>query len=112
MRNCTSGCAPRNDINLGVSHQDQVLSLPPGAELVAQNTFCEYAALAYPGVKAMSFQGHPEYSPAFSCALYGIRKGRQLPIEMVDAAEASFSEPLDNDLVGSWMARFVRQATN
>ena len=101
-----------SEFSLGVSHQDQVLSLPPGAELVAKNTFCEFAALAYPAAKAMSFQGHPEYSPAFSCALYDIRKGGQLPIEMVDAAEASFAEPLDNDLIGSWMARFLKTATN
>lgn len=98
--------------SLGVSHQDQVLTLPPGAQLVAQNAFCEYAALAYPAAKAISFQGHPEYSAAFSCALYGVRKGGQLPVDMVDAAEASFAQPLDNDLVGLWMARFLNAATN
>ena len=106
------GAQAPTTFSLGVSHQDQVLSLPPGAELVAQNAFCEYAALAYPAAKAMSFQGHPEYSPAFSCALYGVRKGGQLPTEMVDAAEASFAEPLDNDLVGGWMAQFLKTTTN
>ncbi|MEE2930340.1 MAG: type 1 glutamine amidotransferase [Pseudomonadota bacterium] len=106
------GTNPPATFSLGVSHQDQVLTLPPGAQLVAQNAFCEYAALAYPAAKAISFQGHPEYSAAFSCALYGVRKGRQLPIQMVDAAEASLAEPLDNDLVGRWIAGFLKAALN
>lgn len=103
--------APKT-FSLGVSHQDQVLSLPPGATLVGQNDFCEFAALAYPAAKAISFQGHPEYSPGFSCALYGVRKGTKLPVEMVDAAEASFDEPLDNDLIARWMARFLQSTVD
>ncbi len=96
-----------NEFSLGVSHQDQVLSLPPGATLVAQNDFCEFAALSYPAANAMSFQGHPEYSPGFSCALYNVRRGTKLSHEMVDAAEASFSDPVENDLVAKWIANFL-----
>ncbi|MEO0608190.1 MAG: type 1 glutamine amidotransferase [Pseudomonadota bacterium] len=106
------GAAPPDTFSLGVSHQDQVLSLPPGAVLVAQNAFCEFAALAYPSAKAISFQGHPEYSPAFSCALYNVRRGTRLPDEMVDQAEASFADPIDNDLIATWMARFLQSAAN
>jgi GMP synthase-like glutamine amidotransferase len=102
------GDQPPETFSLGVSHQDQVLSLPPGAVLVAQNAFCEHAALAYPEARAISFQGHPEYSSGFSCALYAVRKGTKLPVEMVDAAEASFVDPLDNDQTGQWMARFLK----
>ena len=101
--------APRT-FSLGVSHQDQVLTLPPGASQVARNDFCEYAALAYPGANAISFQGHPEFEAGFSCALYDIRKGTKLPTEMVEAAEASFDTPIDNDLVGQWMAAFLKEA--
>ncbi|MEL6723688.1 MAG: type 1 glutamine amidotransferase [Pseudomonadota bacterium] len=98
--------------SLGVSHQDQVLSLPPGATVIARNDFCEFAALAYPGAKAISFQGHPEFSPGFSCALYNVRRGTVFPDEMVDAAEASLSEPIDNDLVGRWMAQFLSESSS
>ncbi len=98
--------APASSFSLGVSHQDQVLSLPPGAELVAQNEFCPFAALAYPAANAISFQGHPEYSPEFSCALYNVRRGTKLSHAMVDAAEASFAEPVDNDLLAQWMSAF------
>ncbi|MEM1087809.1 MAG: type 1 glutamine amidotransferase [Pseudomonadota bacterium] len=96
--------------SLGVSHQDQVQFLAPGAELVARSYFCEFAALAYPTAKAISFQGHPEFSPEFNCALYGVRKGGALPTDFVDAAEKSLETPVDNDLVGRWMARFLKQS--
>ena len=106
------GAAPPAQFSLGVSHQDQVLTLPPGATLVGRNDFCAYAALAYPAAKAISFQGHPEYSPGFSCALYGVRKGTVLPVEMVEEAEASFSLPVDNPMVARWMASFLQTASD
>ena len=106
------GEVPPAQFSLGVSHQDQVLTLPPGATLVGRSDFCEYAALAYPAAKAISFQGHPEYSPGFSCALYGVRKGTVLPVDMVEAAEASFAEPVDNPVVADWMAAFLQSASD
>ena len=104
------GQEPPATFSLGVSHQDQVLTLPPGATHVAGSAFCEFAALAYPSVKAISFQGHPEFSPGFSCALYGVRRGTRFSPEMVDEADASLQIPIDNDLVGQWMAQFLKQA--
>ncbi|MDJ0920327.1 MAG: type 1 glutamine amidotransferase [Henriciella sp.] len=95
---------------LGVSHQDQVETLPPGAEKVAGNSFCPFAALNYPAASAISFQGHPEYSAAFSCDLYGVRKGTRIASDLVDAAEASFADPIDNDLVGDWIGTFLGSA--
>ncbi len=97
--------------SLGVSHQDQVHTLPPGAELIAASAFTPYAALAYPGQNAISFQGHPEFSPGFSCALYNIRKGTRFAPEQVEAAEQSLAAPIDNDLVGHWIANFLAAAS-
>lgn len=105
------GSAPPETFSLGVSHQDQVLTLPPGAMQVARSDFCEFAALTYPAANAISFQGHPEFSPGFSCALYGVRKGTRFSVDMVDAAEQSLQVPIDNDLVGEWMAQFLLQAS-
>ncbi|MEO1552681.1 MAG: type 1 glutamine amidotransferase [Pseudomonadota bacterium] len=104
------GDRPPATFSLGVSHQDQVLTLPRGAAQIARSDFCEFAALVYPGANAISFQGHPEFSPGFSCALYGVRKGTRFSVEMVDAAEQSLQEPIDNDLIGKWMAQFLLQA--
>ena len=98
----------RKQFSLGVSHQDQVLSLPPGATCVAASDFTPYAALDYPDAPAISFQGHPEFSPGFSCALYGIRRGTALPEHRVDEACDSLEQPIDNALVGEWIATFLR----
>jgi len=104
------GASAPHGFSLGVSHQDQVLSLPPGAVQLARNDFCEFAALAYPGANAISFQGHPEFSPGFSCALYNVRKGTRFSAERVAEAEESLKQPIDNDLVGAWMARFLKDS--
>ncbi|MDP4990508.1 MAG: type 1 glutamine amidotransferase, partial [Marivita lacus] len=41
-------------------HQDQVVQVPDGAEVVATSDHCANAALLYPG-KAFTVQPHPEY---------------------------------------------------
>ena len=93
--------------SLGVSHQDQVLSRPDGARIVAASDFTPYAALEYDNVPAISFQGHPEFSAGFSCALYNVRRGTAFSEERVDDACASLERPVDNDLVGRWFANFL-----
>ncbi|MEM7493611.1 MAG: type 1 glutamine amidotransferase [Pseudomonadota bacterium] len=105
------GTEPPDNFSLGVSHQDQVQSLAPGATLIGRSDFCEFAAIAYPAAKAISFQGHPEFTPDFNCSLYGVRKGTVLPTDFVNAAEESLQTPVDNHLVGSWMAAFLKAAT-
>lgn len=95
---------------LGVSHKDQVETCPPGAEIIASSPFTPHAALAYPAANAISFQGHPEFSPGAMKALYSVRKGTVFPHHMVEAAEQSLTAPIDNDLVGQWMANFLNAA--
>ena len=94
--------------SLGVSHQDQVVSLPEGARVVARSDFTPFAALDYGHVPAISFQGHPEFSSGFCCALYNVRRGTAFGPERVDEACDSLSTPVDNSLVGQWMANFLR----
>lgn len=45
-------------------HQDQVTEPPKGAEVIASNDFCAYAALSY-GDWGLTFQPHPEFTPTF-----------------------------------------------
>lgn len=95
--------------SLGVSHQDQVLSLPEGAKVVAASDFTPYAALAYGDMPAISFQGHPEFSAGFCCALYNVRRNTAFSAARVDEACDSLDTPVDNALVGKWMANFLGQ---
>ena len=98
--------------SLGVSHQDQVQSLPPGASVVARSDFCNYAVLDYGRVPAISFQGHPEFSSGFCCALYNVRRGTAFSAERVDEACESLDTPVDNTLVGKWMANFLKASVS
>ncbi len=93
---------------LAVSHQDQVVTPPPGAHVIAASAFTPFAALDYDIVPAISFQGHPEFDDGFATALYDVRRGRPLGDDTVDAAIASLSQPSDNGLVADWIARFLR----
>ena len=105
----TGGDCPET-ISVPVSHQDQVVALPPGARVIAASEFTPFAGLDYGEVPAMSFQCHPEFDPDYSAALYTIRKGRPLTEEAVKAAIEGLGHPLDNQRVGAWMAGFLRSA--
>lgn len=96
---------------MAVSHQDQVLQPPPGAQIILASDFTPYAGLAYAGGHAISFQGHPEFSDAYSAALYQNRQGNPLTPDEVRAAKESLAIPENNALVAVWIARFLQQAT-
>ena len=97
-----------DEIAFAVSHQDQVLTPPPGAEIIATNAFCTYAGLNYTHIPAMSFQGHPEFDDAFISALYKAREGNPLEPEAVSEAIESLKQPHHNPDAGRWLASFFR----
>jgi len=96
-------------LSLAVSHQDQVVAPPPGAQPLVTSDFAPHAGLVYAQGPAISLQGHPEFSAAFSIALYRARQGNPLSAEAVEAAAASLEAPLDAPVAARWIANFVRQ---
>lgn len=86
------------------SHQDQVVTPPPDAELIASSLFTPYAGFAWRDGTAISFQFHPEMSAEFAKALYESRRDR---IPDADAAIASLDQPNDNARIGEWIRRFL-----
>lgn len=96
-----------DQFSVGVSHQDQVLSLPPDAEVLAGNAFAPHAALVYGRAPIISFQCHPEFDDDFLRNLYEARRGNPLTQEQVDGAISSFSIMDDNLLVTKWMVNFL-----
>ena len=93
-----------SDISAPASHQDQVVFQPPNTELVATSPFTEYAALAWTDRPAISFQFHPEFSPAFAKALI---EQRYDLVPDPDAAIASLDAPNDSARVGGWIRNFL-----
>jgi GMP synthase-like glutamine amidotransferase len=92
-------------IAVPASHQDQVILQPPHTEIVAQSSFTPFAGLAWTDRPAISFQFHPEFSPAFAKAL--IEKRYDI-VPNPDAAMASLDAPNDNARVASWIRRFLK----
>ena len=93
------------EIAAPASHQDQVVVQPPNTEIVASSDFTPYAALAWTDRPAISFQFHPEFSPAFAKALIAERYDR---VPNPDAAIASLDAPNDNPRGAGWIRRFLK----
>jgi GMP synthase-like glutamine amidotransferase len=98
-------------IRLPASHQDQVVSLPPGAQVFAASDFTPFAGLVWPGERAMSIQPHPEFEPAYAIDLIEHRRDAVYPKDQADRAVASFAGPDDRARVGRWIANFLKRAT-
>ncbi len=73
-------------------HQDQIVELPPGAEVIGSSDFCQYAMLAY-GDRALTVQPHPEFTVDFIADLIEAR-GAVLPDDIVENAKAGLNRDL------------------
>ena len=89
-------------------HQDQIVQLPPTADVLAQSDHCPYAVLAY-GDQALSFQGHPEFSSRYIAKLVEERRGSTLTEAIADRAIESLRLPIDNESYRRW-DRFIPEA--
>lgn len=94
-------------IRLPGSHQDQVVALPPNAEVIAASDFCPMGALAYRDQPAISMQLHPEFEPAYAKALIEARRGKVYSDPEADGAIASYAGPDDRARVGRWINSFI-----
>ena len=98
-------------IALAASHQDQVVTPPPGAKTILSSDFTEHAGMLYPGGTTLSVQPHPEFSVgyALACCEMAHSKG-SAPDSLVGAAKASLAGPLDSARLGGAITRFLTQS--
>jgi GMP synthase-like glutamine amidotransferase len=85
-------------------HQDQVVSLPPGARVLAASAFTPIASIGYDD-DTVSLQGHPEFTPAFSAAL--IRSRPELYGDQATPALLSLLQPDDGGRAADWLRHFI-----
>ena len=87
-------------------HQDVASVVPPGARTIARGDTAEHPMFLV-GDTILCMQDHPEYDADYIAALVEARRPR-MGDEVTDAALANIaSEPVDNDVVGRWIADFL-----
>jgi GMP synthase-like glutamine amidotransferase len=88
-----------------------VVAVPSGAVVTASSAFTPYAGLAYDDGRSISFQGHPEFDPAYAAALITARRGSLFAEDQAAAAITSLDEPNDRGRVAEWIRAFLRKAS-
>ncbi|MEM6636669.1 MAG: type 1 glutamine amidotransferase [Pseudomonadota bacterium] len=96
-----------DDFLLAAWHQDQVVDLPAGAQVVSQTDTCAFAALSY-GDHAYSVQFHPEFDSAFLRELVEHRGPGVVPELRLEKARRDLALTLDGKRFGEKMAAFFR----
>lgn len=96
-------------VTMNAWHQDQVVNLPDGAEVLASNAFCENAIIAY-GDTIWTVQPHPEFTNEFVSGLIRTRGRGVVPDDMLDAALRISDGPIDSPEIARHMAEFFKKA--
>jgi len=100
------------DIALNALHQDQVVTRPEAARVLASSDFCENAGLVY-GDRMLSLQPHPEFSPQIIETYIKMRRGMAgCDPERMDAAAAAVGQPIDQVPAAAMIAAFFKDAHN
>ncbi|MDA8585398.1 type 1 glutamine amidotransferase [Rhodobacteraceae bacterium] len=96
-------------VSLAAWHQDQVVSKPEAARVLASTDFCAFAALAY-GDHAMSMQPHPEFDAEAVRLLLDTRATGIVPIGQIETARANLDRPAAQSEAGDRIAHFFKEA--
>ncbi len=92
---------------LNAWHQDQVVELPEGAQVIAESATCKNAALVI-GDNILTIQPHPEFDARMMAALIDYR-GAALPAEVKETARAGLTKTTASDQMADRMAAFFRK---
>ena len=95
-------------VTLNAWHQDQVVALPPGAQVAGRNAFCENAALIYDD-RAFTVQAHPEFRDDFIQGLMDTRAKGVVPDDLLAAAAARMGQADGAALLADRIEAFFKQ---
>jgi len=97
-----------DEISLLASHQDQVKTLPPGAQLLVSNEFCPIAGFQLKK-NVLCLQPHPEFIPQYSEYLLNKRR-QKLGENLYDRALKSLSLGHEGVRMAKFLVAFVEAA--
>jgi GMP synthase-like glutamine amidotransferase len=94
-------------VALNAWHQDQVIEVPPEAQVIGSSEFCENAAFAYRG-RAFSVQPHPEFDDDAVRLLLDVRRAAVTP-ELAEGVKAGIGQPVSNAAIADRIAAFFKE---
>ena len=92
-------------MRLNAYHQDQVLRLPVGAQVIAENDGCAIAGFQM-GNHVWTLQPHPEFPNDFVDGLIETRGRGVIDDGLLDAAKDKLDMPNDNARIADQIAQF------
>ena len=97
------------EVTLNAWHQDQVVALPEGAEVLASHAECPYGALMI-GPAILTVQAHPEFDRAAMAGLIEHRAPGVVPPDRIAGAADTLDAPNDAAAVADRIAAFLQVA--
>ncbi len=94
---------------LNAWHQDQVVTDPDGARIIATSARCRNAGMVI-GDTILTIQPHPEFDGPTVSALIEHRGRGTVPDELLDVAAARTADPLSNARAADRIADFLKAA--
>lgn len=95
-------------VSLCAWHQDQIVSPPPNAKIIASSEFCEVAGLQY-AETAITFQAHPEFTRDYVRDLIVARTPSMLAEDFSQQRLATLESPVDQNVIQEEIARFLSE---
>ena len=89
-----------------VFHEDQVVKLPAGCELLGSSDNCEIASFAK-GDHIFTTQAHPEFTHEFMDCVLGFME-KKLPVDDVKRARHSMTLKQKGHVFGTWATNFFK----
>ena len=98
------------EFSVVVSHQDQVLEPAPGSRTLAGSEFCPNAVCQL-GDQVLTFQGHPEFVPAYSREIMEFRR-ELIGEDNYHNGLRSLAESPETDRMAHWILTFLRSGSD
>jgi len=97
----------QHELNLIVSHKEQINQLPQGTMIIAESEFCPYFMVQWDD-QFLSVQGHPEWNKLYSKTLINDRRSI-IGVKRIDQGLASLEKKIDNQQFARWIINFVKR---
>jgi len=94
---------------LNAWHQDQVITLPEGAQTLGSSDFCAHAAIAY-GENILTVQPHPEFKAPVVNHLIETRGRGVVPDDLLAKAQDGLAHATQNERLAEMLAAVLDKA--